>query len=132
MTLIAAGNGTRYRVLVRSADTAGASFTVEVLSRAGIPGFLPDQSGSSPAHSHTAGQEEEVTVIKGKLGYLLGGSDANGELEAGQTFTIPAGKSSTGSPPPPYHPLALLRKDNVKQLGPGDSPGRPARHQPAG
>jgi quercetin dioxygenase-like cupin family protein len=67
---------------------------VEVLARAGIPGFLPDQSGSSPAHSHTAGQEEEVTVINGKLGYLLGGSDSNGELGPGQTITIPAGESN--------------------------------------
>lgn len=47
------GNGTRYRVLTRAGDTAGSSFTVEVLSRAGVLGFLPNLSGSTPEHSHT-------------------------------------------------------------------------------
>lgn len=87
----AAGDGSRYRVLVRSADTGGKSFTVEVLTRAGIPGFLPDLSGSTPAHNHTQGQEEQLTVISGKLGYILGKGASTGELGPGQTFTIPAG-----------------------------------------
>jgi hypothetical protein len=51
------GHGTRYRVLTRSSDTGGASFSVEVLSRAGVVGFLPELSGSSPEHSHMAGQQ---------------------------------------------------------------------------
>jgi hypothetical protein len=87
----ATGDGTRYRVLARASDTAGQSFTVEVLARAGIRGFLPDLSASSPEHSHTQGQEEEVTVIKGRLGYLLGRNSSSGELAAGETLTIPAG-----------------------------------------
>lgn len=87
--LCSAGDGTRYRVLARASDTAGQSFTVEVLARAGVRGFLPDLSASSPEHSHT--QEEEVTVIKGRLGYLLGRNSSSGEVAPGETLTIPAG-----------------------------------------
>lgn len=89
--LCPAGDGTRYRVLARASDTAGQSFTVEVLARAGVRGFLPDLSASSPEHSHTQGQQEEVTVIKGRLGYLLGRNSSSGEVAPGETLTIPAG-----------------------------------------
>lgn len=89
--LCSAGDGTCYRVLARASDTAGQSFTVEVLARAGVRGFLPDLSASSPEHSHTQGQEEEVTVIKGRLGYLLDRNSSSGEVGPGETLTIPAG-----------------------------------------
>jgi len=77
---------------VRAADTSNASFTVEVLSRAGIPGFLPDKSASTPEHIHTQQQQEEVVVVQGRLGYLRGGKSTEGELGPGEKLVIPAGQ----------------------------------------
>lgn len=89
-----AGTGSRYRVLTRAADTAGTSFTVEILNKPGAPGFVPGLSASIPEHSHTGGQEEQLTVLKGKLGYVL--RDVRmGFLEPGDTLSIPAGAGPT-------------------------------------
>jgi hypothetical protein len=62
----AAGNGCRYRVLQRAADAGGESFTVEILVRAGAPGYYTDYAGSPPEHVHDA--QEETFVVRVRAG----------------------------------------------------------------
>eukprot|EP00878_Enallax_costatus_P028550 GHUV01030843.1.p1 GENE.GHUV01030843.1~~GHUV01030843.1.p1 ORF type:complete len:215 (+),score=68.44 GHUV01030843.1:268-912(+) len=86
-----AGNGTRYRVITRSADTGGQYCTVEVLVRGGAPGFTSELAGSTPAHLHSQ-QDETVLVKQGILGYALGDRQQQ-QLKAGEQLTVPKGIS---------------------------------------
>lgn len=92
--LPATGNGTRYRVLERAAETDGASYTVEVLARGSAEGFMQDLAGSLPAHEHLD-QEEELRVLEGKLGWVKGRTMREGGiLAAGQTLVISKGEAA--------------------------------------
>jgi uncharacterized protein YjlB len=47
---------------------------------------------SPAAHAIPQGQVEQVTVLSGRLGYMLGGATGTrGELRAGESISIPAG-----------------------------------------
>ncbi|KAF8066163.1 hypothetical protein HT031_002485 [Scenedesmus sp. PABB004] len=85
-----AGNGSRYRVLTRSADTGGESYSVEVLLRPTAPAFVDGLPGSTPGHSHAA-QDEELEVLSGALGLLMAGTKGSTVLKAGDTAAIPRG-----------------------------------------
>jgi hypothetical protein len=83
------GNGTRYRVLTRSADTAGASYSVEVLCRSSVAGFSSELPCSLPGHVHLS-QDERVSVAAGRLGWIKGRE--RGLLQAGEELLIDKGE----------------------------------------
>jgi hypothetical protein len=83
------GNGTRYRVLTRAADTAGASYSVEVLCRKAVAGFSAELPCSLPGHVHLA-QDETVSVSAGRLGWVKG--QQRGLLQAGDSLLIEKGE----------------------------------------
>ena len=93
LSAAAAGNGTRYRVLERAADSSTGSSKVEILSRSSAEGFYGGYSGSTPSHVHEE-SAEHITVISGKLGYkFIGfGQVMKGELKAGESSFIKKGE----------------------------------------
>lgn len=91
------GNGTRYRIITRSSDTAGQYYTVEVLVRGTAPGFAHELAGSTPAHLHLQ-QDETVVVKQGTLGYALGNQKYQ-QLQEGKQISIPRGTQLGGGVP---------------------------------
>lgn len=83
-----AGNGTRYRVLTRAADTPDGSYSVEVLCRAAVAGFSSELPCSLPGHVHRS-QDERVAVAAGRLGWIKG--QERGLLQAGDTLLVERG-----------------------------------------
>lgn len=87
---VATGNGTRYRVLTRAADTPDGSYSVEVLCRAAVAGFSSELPCSLPGHVHRS-QDERVAVAAGRLGWIKG--QERGLLQAGDTLLVERGEA---------------------------------------
>jgi len=86
----AAGNSTRYRVLVSKDDTAGEYFTIEMLIRPQAYGAVRDKPGLQPAHYHII-QEEHIKVKEGRLGYYIGHHTHVKAAEEGEEVVVKPG-----------------------------------------
>lgn len=90
----ATGNSTRYRVIEGKDNTAGESFTIEVLIRPQAYGVIRGKPGSEAPHYHIH-QEEHIKVKQGKLGYFIGHQTHAQAAEPGEEVTIKPGEGHT-------------------------------------
>lgn len=66
--LIATGEGYRFNILTRAAETGGANYTVETSVAPGAIGYYPDRPGSPPLHRHMRQARMSLSWIFDYLG----------------------------------------------------------------